>query len=222
MEERRVWLGLQIDIEQGDDSLEALRVDYRPLLQRKGRSIEDERKMRRAPERRPILDLDRDRVALLGDAQDPCVAGHINMVGKEKLERRLADEIFVLRVELPVDDGDAAAVGHDLEAWRISIFEPHVAGADQAQLSLGAPSVWPDLNKVGGHDPRRIEPGVGALHGFGGGNRRRGGGLRRFGGLLRRRCWLQIKRRLLRESGGASDNGGQKQKPGPRKRLATK
>ena len=36
VEERRVRLGLQIDIEQGDDGLVALRVDHRPLLQRKG------------------------------------------------------------------------------------------------------------------------------------------------------------------------------------------
>ena len=62
VEQRRVGLGLQIDIEQGDDGLEALRVDHRPLLQRKGRSVEDEGKMRSAAERRLVLDLDRDRL----------------------------------------------------------------------------------------------------------------------------------------------------------------
>ena len=66
---------LQIDIEQGDDRLEALRVDHRPLLERKGRSVEDERKMRRASERGPILELDRDRIALLGDVQEPACRG---------------------------------------------------------------------------------------------------------------------------------------------------
>src|SRR5271168_4336168 len=92
VEKRRVWPGRQIDIEQSDDRLKALRVNNRPLPQRKGRSVEDECKMRRAPERGPILDLDRDRIALLGDAQDACVAGHVNVVGKQKLERRLADK----------------------------------------------------------------------------------------------------------------------------------
>ena len=118
------------------------------------------------PERRPVLDLDRDRFALLGDAQDLCVAGHVDVVGKEKLERRLADEILVLRVELFVDDGDAAAVGDDLEARRVGIFEPHAAGAGHAQRSLRAPSVRSDLNEIGGHDAGRVEPGVGARDRF--------------------------------------------------------
>ena len=37
-------------------------------------------KMRGAPERRPILDLDRNRIALLGDAQHSRVARQVNMV----------------------------------------------------------------------------------------------------------------------------------------------
>ena len=136
--------------------------------------------MRRAAKRRLVLDLDRDRIALLGDAQDPGVARHVDVVGKEKLERRLGDEIFVLRIELVVDDGDAAAVGDDLEARRVGVLEQHAAWARDAQRSLRALSVRSDLNEVGGHDARRVQPGVGARHRFGGGERRRGGGLRRL------------------------------------------
>ena len=80
-----------------------------------GRGVENERQMRRAAERRLVLDLDRDRIALLRDAEDPGVAGEVDVIGEQELERRLADEIFVLGVELAVDDGEAAAVGDDLE-----------------------------------------------------------------------------------------------------------
>src|ERR1700749_2523038 len=75
VEQGRVRIRLQVDIEQGDDRLKALGVNDGPLLQRKGRSVEDERKMRRAPERGPILELDRDGLALLGDVQDLGVFG---------------------------------------------------------------------------------------------------------------------------------------------------
>ena len=95
--------------------------------------------------------------------------GHVDVVGEQEFERRLGDEIFVLRVELVVDDGDAAAVGHDLEARRRSIFEQHMARALEDQLPLGPLAVRSDLNKIGGHDAGRIKPGVGALHRFGGG-----------------------------------------------------
>src|ERR1700677_4533073 len=108
--------------------------------------------MRRAAERGSILELDCDRFALLRDIQELCVAGQVNVVGKQKLERRLADEIFVLSVELFIDDGDAAAVGHDLEPRRIGIFEPHMTGAGYAKLSFGAASVRSDLNEIGAHD----------------------------------------------------------------------
>src|ERR1700691_792571 len=46
VKEGRIWVRLQVDIEQGDDRLEALGVDHRPLLERKGRCVEDQRKMR--------------------------------------------------------------------------------------------------------------------------------------------------------------------------------
>ena len=72
--------------------------------------------MRRAAERRLVLDLDGDRIALLRDAKDPGVAGEVDVIGEQELERRLADEIFILGVELAVDDGEAAAVGDDLES----------------------------------------------------------------------------------------------------------
>jgi hypothetical protein len=36
------------------------------------------------------------------------VAGQVDVVVEQKLERRQSDEIFILRVELLVDDGDAA------------------------------------------------------------------------------------------------------------------
>src|ERR1700733_4836754 len=75
-----VWVGRQVDIEQSDDRLEALGVDDRPLLQRKGRSVEDERKMGGAAERGSILELDCDRFALLGDIQELCVACQVNVV----------------------------------------------------------------------------------------------------------------------------------------------
>ena len=67
--------------------------------------------MRRAAKRGPILKLDRDRLALLRDVYEMRVAGQVDMVGKQKLERRLADEVFVLRIQLFVDDGDTAAIG---------------------------------------------------------------------------------------------------------------
>ena len=82
MEERRVRVGRQVDIEQGDNRLEALGVDDRPLLQRKCRRVEDEGKMRGAPERGPILELDRDRLALLRDVQEVRVAGEVDVIGK--------------------------------------------------------------------------------------------------------------------------------------------
>ena len=116
MEQRRIRLRGQIDIGQGDDCLEALGVDHRPLPQRIGRGVENERQMRRAAERRLVLDLDGDRIALLRDAKDPGVAGEVDVIGEQELERRLADEIFILGVELAVDDGEAAAVGDDLES----------------------------------------------------------------------------------------------------------
>src|ERR1700722_3885913 len=136
--------------------------------------------MRRAPERGPIFKLDRDRLALLRDVYEMRVAGEVDVVGKQKLERRLADEIFVLRVELFVDDGDAAAVGYDLESRRIGIFEPHMTGTGHAQLSFGAPSVRSDLDEIGAHDAGRVEPGVGARDRFVRRNRRKGA-FRRFG-----------------------------------------
>src|SRR5260370_10745895 len=60
MEERRIGLRLQIDVEQGHDRLEALRVDHRPLLERERHGVENELEMRRAAKRRLVLDLDRD------------------------------------------------------------------------------------------------------------------------------------------------------------------
>src|SRR5580693_7567459 len=134
VEQRWVWVGRQVDVEQGDDRLEALGVDDRPLLQCKGRSVEDEGKMRRAAERGPVLKLNCDRLALLGDIQKVGVSGEVNVVGKQELERCLANKIFVLRVELFVDDGDAAPVGDDLEPRRIGIFEAHMTGASHVQL----------------------------------------------------------------------------------------
>src|ERR1700759_1839477 len=95
VEQGRVRIRLQVDIEQGDDRLKALGVNDGPLLQRKGRSVEDERKMCRASERGPILELDRNGLALLGDVQDLGVSGEVDVVGEQKLERRLANEIFV-------------------------------------------------------------------------------------------------------------------------------
>ena len=62
VEQRRVRLCRQVDVEQGDDRLEALRVDHRPLLEREGRGVENERNMRRAAKRRLVLDLDRDGI----------------------------------------------------------------------------------------------------------------------------------------------------------------
>ena len=108
------------------------------------------------------------------------------VIGEKKLERRLGDEILVLGVELAVDDGDAAAVGNDLEARRLGVFEPHPARTLDAEFALGAPAVGAGLNEVGSYDPRLIEPGVGARHSFGGRQRRRSG-LCRLGGLCRRR-----------------------------------
>ena len=67
--------------------------------------------MRRAAKRGPILKLDRDRLALLRDVYEMRVAGQVDMVGKQKLERRLADEYSFLRIQLFVDDGDTAAIG---------------------------------------------------------------------------------------------------------------
>src|ERR1700729_2740273 len=199
VEQRRVRVCRQVDIEQGDDRLEALGVDDGPLLQRKGRSVEDERKMRRTPERRPILELDGNRLALLGDVQEVRVAGQVYVIGKQKLEGRLADEILVLRVELFVDDGDAAAVSYDLQARRVGEFKSHAPRTSQAELSFGAASVGPDLYEIGAQTPGRVEPGVGALNGFVRWNRR-WSALRRFGRLFRRRGRRgQIKRRLLRE-----------------------
>ena len=61
--------------------MEALSVYDRPLLQRKRQNVEDERKMRRAPERGPILELDGDCLALLRDVQEVRVAGQVNVVG---------------------------------------------------------------------------------------------------------------------------------------------
>src|SRR5580658_32903 len=58
VEQRRVRLRGQIEIEQGDHCLEALRVDHGPLPQGEGRSVENERKMRCAAKRRSVLDLD--------------------------------------------------------------------------------------------------------------------------------------------------------------------
>ena len=149
VEERRVRVGLQIHIEQGDDRLEALRVDDRPLLQREGRSVEDEGKMRRAPERGPILKLDRDRLALLRDIYEMRVAGQVDVVGKQKLERRLADEIFILRVELLVDDRDAAAVGYDLESRRIGDIQTACGldGPGSASLRSAVRSVRSGRNR---------------------------------------------------------------------------
>src|SRR3984957_16731176 len=140
--------------------------------------------MRRAPERGPILELNCDRFALLRDVQEMRVAGKVDVVGKQELERRLADEIFVLRVELFVDNGDAAAVRYDFEPRRIRVFEPHMTGARHARRSFGAASVESDLNEIGVYDARRVEPGVGALNGFVRGNGSRGA-LRRFRSLLR-------------------------------------
>src|SRR3984957_802138 len=143
------------------------------------------------------------------------VAGQIDVVGKQKLEGRLADEILVLRVELFVDDGDAAAVSYDLQARRIGEFKSHAPRTSQAELSFGATSVGPDLYEGGAQPPGRVEPGVGALNGFFRWNRR-WSALRRFGRLFRRHGRRgQIKRRLLRESGGACGNGAQKPKRWP-------
>src|SRR5208282_6406160 len=50
VEQRRVRLGGEIEIEQGDDRLEALGVDHRPLPEGKGRGVKNEREMRRAAE----------------------------------------------------------------------------------------------------------------------------------------------------------------------------
>ena len=159
-----------------------------------------------AAKRRLVLDLDRDRIAFLGDAQDPCVARHVDVVGKEKLQRRLGDEILVLRIELVVDDGDAAAVGDDLEARRVGVLEQHAAWARDAQRSLRALSVRSDLNEVGCHDARRVQPGVGARHRFGGGEGRRGGVFGGFGGFFRRR--MELDRLILRERRRASGESG--------------
>jgi len=81
VKQRRVRIRRQIDVEQGDDRLETLRVDHRPLLERKCRSVEDEREVRRSPESGTIIKLDRDRLALLGDVQEPRVAGQVDVVG---------------------------------------------------------------------------------------------------------------------------------------------
>ena len=64
VEQVGIGLGRQIDVEQGDDGLEALRVEDRPLLQREGRGIEHQRDLRRAAERRLVLDLDRRGVVV--------------------------------------------------------------------------------------------------------------------------------------------------------------
>src|ERR1700722_17425140 len=112
--------------------------------------------MRRTPYRRPILQRDGNRLALLGDIREMGVAGQIDVVGKQKLEGRLADEILVLRVELFVDDGDAAAIGYDLQARRVGEFKSHAPRTSQAELSFGPAAVGPDLNKIGAQHPGRV------------------------------------------------------------------
>ncbi|HKN29844.1 MAG TPA: hypothetical protein VJY34_18950 [Roseiarcus sp.] len=56
VEQARVGLCVEVDVDQGHDRLKTLRVDHRPLLERERSRIEDEREMRGSTTpRRPEL-----------------------------------------------------------------------------------------------------------------------------------------------------------------------
>ncbi len=134
---------------------------------------------------------------------------------EQEFQRRLGDEIFVLGVELVVDDGDAAPIGDDLEPGGLSVFEQHAARTLDRELPLRALAVRPDLDEVGGHHARRVKPGVGALDRVG---RRKVGGraaLRRLRRFRRRERLLRLDRRVL------GVGGGSERKPEPERQPPT-
>ena len=86
-----------------------------------------------------------DRIALLGDARDPCVAREVDVVGEQELEWGLADEILVLRSSLR---SMTATLRPSATIWnRSGKFEPHAARAQEAEVPLGAPPSGPIWTK---------------------------------------------------------------------------
>ena len=103
-------------------------------------------------------------------------------------------------------NGDAAAVGDDLEPRRRVVMEQHPSRPVDVELPLRALAVGADLDEIGRHHPRRVEIGVGALDRLLGRDLGLGGvGIGVLGGRLARGVVRFDRRRRLRraETGGA-------------------
>ena len=121
----QIWIGLfgQIDIEERDQRLIALRIDDLPLFEGKFRRIENQLDLRGSTECRFIFNENGDRFGLALHVNNLYVAAEVDLVLEQKFKRRLTDEVNILRGRLAVMHRHREAVGNDLERRGRRIFK---------------------------------------------------------------------------------------------------
>ncbi len=96
-----------------------------------------------------VLEVEAHGIRLVGDARDGDVAAEIDLFAQQELQRRLLDEVHVLRRKLPVAHRHRRAVGDDLQRRGRIVIEPQLAGALEIERSAEAASVAADLREIG-------------------------------------------------------------------------
>ena len=123
LEERRIGRLREIDIEQRDQGLVALRIGDMPLLQLEGLGIENQLDQLRAAECGLVFDGNDDAILVFADAESLDVSTKVDPLLQQEFQRRLADEIHVVRRELSVANRNRGPIGNDLKRGRLGIFE---------------------------------------------------------------------------------------------------
>ena len=84
---------------------------------------------------------------------------------EEKFQRRLADEIDLLCLQLAVANGDRSAIGDDFHGRRFRIFKAQLSRFGNVEFSFGATAIDSHLNEVRRHEFGGVEIIVGHLDG---------------------------------------------------------
>src|SRR5258706_4512147 len=81
------------------------------------------------------------------DGRNTLVAGEVDIVAKQQLQRRIAQRITIRGVQSRVLNRDSRAVGNDKIGIGLLIFEAHAARFLQIEISLLLPAVAADLKE---------------------------------------------------------------------------